>query len=112
MSDKRSKTHKANDLNVSLIQLAFLKKSHRMNARPWTRDMGLDVPGAEAVGYSILFDSDDRPDCVVSTRLYHTPEGAWDAFVNADKTEWYPTYDDALDALADSIGFGLEELEV
>lgn len=103
MSDKRSKTHKANDLNVSLIQLAFLKKGHRMNARPWTRDMGLDVPGAEAVGYFVLFNVDDEPDCVVSAWLYHTPEGAWDAFINAHKTEWYPTYDDALDALAGGI---------
>ena len=114
MSNKRAtrKSNNHNRLNVHVIQMAFLNRPRQMIVRFWTEDMGLHVPNAKAVGYSILFDSDDRPDCVVSSKLYGTPRGAWDAAVEADKVKEYPTYDAALYGLADSIGFELgEELE-
>lgn len=92
-----------NRINVGVIQLAFNKKTHAVNVRPWVTSMGLDKVKDEdrVVGYSMLAFYKDQPECIVSSWLFDTPEEAWS---NTDEVKAYETYDDAIEALADVIG--------
>jgi len=92
-----------NKINVGVIQLAFNKKTRQVTGvRPWVAGMGREkVKNSVAVGYSVLAFYKDRPECVVSARLFDTPEELWN---NTDEVKAYETYDDAIEALADVIG--------
>lgn len=90
-----------------IIQVAFMAKDHRIVERSWEAEMGEEVPGAMAVAYFFILFTPECPECWTSKRLYSTPRGAAQA-ADAGKWVWYATYDDAISALADSVGCDIE----